>query len=155
MQHRELQQTPLAFFRQMDLHKSPVGIVGATLDEPGGFAVTWLVSRFAPEAKGHGVLQVMDAIYFGGGVIRPVVAVVKSLASAIATSSALAVETHLTDLNLQYNQRATSRAREPAEMGRRRTNLKTTGRPTQLGKWRGCTLKVVVVVREARTVVQG
>ncbi len=57
----------------------------------GGTAVTFLVSTFAPEAKGHGVPEVMDAIYYKGGVIRPVVAVVKSLASAIAIGSGAAV----------------------------------------------------------------
>ena len=57
----------------------------------GGVAVTFLVNTFAPEARGHGVPEVMDAIYYGGGVIRPVVAVVKSLASAIAIGSGAAV----------------------------------------------------------------
>src|SRR5277367_1723767 len=57
----------------------------------GAIAVTFLVSTFAPEAKGHGVPEVMDAIYYKGGVIRPVVAVVKSLASAIAIGSGAAV----------------------------------------------------------------
>ena len=54
-------------------------------------AVTFLVTNFAPEARGHGVPEVMDAIYYKGGVIRPVVAVVKSLASAIAIGSGAAV----------------------------------------------------------------
>lgn len=49
--------------------------------------VTFLVTDFAPEAKGHGVPEVMDAIYYKSGVIRPVVALVKSLASAIAIGS--------------------------------------------------------------------
>jgi chloride channel protein, CIC family len=57
----------------------------------GAIAVTFLVNTFAPEAKGHGVPEVMDAIYYAGGVIRPVVAVVKSLASAIAIGSGAAV----------------------------------------------------------------
>ncbi len=57
----------------------------------GGVGVTFLVTNFAPEAKGHGVPEVMDAIYYKGGVIRPVVAVVKSLASAIAIGSGAAV----------------------------------------------------------------
>ncbi len=57
----------------------------------GAIAVTFLVLTFAPEAKGHGVPEVMDAIYYKGGVIRPVVAVVKSLASAIAIGSGAAV----------------------------------------------------------------
>lgn len=57
----------------------------------GGIGVTWIVSNFAPEAKGHGVPEVMDAIYYKGGVIRPVVAVVKSIASALAIGSGAAV----------------------------------------------------------------
>ena len=57
----------------------------------GAVAVTFLVAKFAPEARGHGVPEVMDAIYYRGGVIRPVVAVVKSIASAIAIGSGAAV----------------------------------------------------------------
>jgi CIC family chloride channel protein len=57
----------------------------------GAIGVTFLVTKFAPEAKGHGVPEVMDAIYYNGGVIRPIVAVVKSLASAIAIGSGAAV----------------------------------------------------------------
>jgi len=57
----------------------------------GAVGVTFLVSKFAPEAKGHGVPEVMDAIYYKGGIIRPVVAVVKSLASALAIGSGAAV----------------------------------------------------------------
>jgi chloride channel protein, CIC family len=57
----------------------------------GAVLVTFLVTNFAPEAKGHGVPEVMDAIYYKGGVIRPVVALVKSLASAIAIGSGSSV----------------------------------------------------------------
>ncbi len=57
----------------------------------GGLGVTWIVSNFAPEAKGHGVPEVMDAIYYKRGVIRPVVALVKSVASALAIGSGAAV----------------------------------------------------------------
>ena len=53
----------------------------------GAVVVVFLVRNFAPEAKGHGVPEVMDAIYYGKGVIRPVVAAVKSLASAISIGS--------------------------------------------------------------------
>ncbi|HEY6789168.1 MAG TPA: chloride channel protein, partial [Trebonia sp.] len=42
-----------------------------------------LVSRFAPEARGHGVPEVMYAVARRGGRISPKVAVVKSLASAL------------------------------------------------------------------------
>jgi CIC family chloride channel protein len=57
----------------------------------GGVIVTFLVSNFAPEAKGHGVPEVMDAIYYKEGVIRPIVALVKSLASAFAIGSGSSV----------------------------------------------------------------
>jgi chloride channel protein, CIC family len=70
---------------------SPWGPLVILVPVIGAMAVTFLVSRFAPEAKGHGVPEVMDAIYYGRGIIRPVVAVVKSLASAIAIGSGAAV----------------------------------------------------------------
>jgi len=57
----------------------------------GAVIVTFLVSNFAPEAKGHGVPEVMDAIYYKEGVIRPIVALVKSLASAVAIGSGSSV----------------------------------------------------------------
>lgn len=57
----------------------------------GGIIVTFLVSNFAPEAKGHGVPEVMDAIYYKEGKIRPIVALVKSLASAFAIGSGSSV----------------------------------------------------------------
>ena len=70
---------------------SPWGADVILVPVVGAIAVTFLVSRFAPEAKGHGVPEVMDAIYYRGGVIRPIVAVVKSLASAIAIGSGSSV----------------------------------------------------------------
>jgi CIC family chloride channel protein len=57
----------------------------------GAVGVTFLVTNFAPEAKGHGVPEVMDAIYYKRGVIRPVVALVKSVASALAIGSGSSV----------------------------------------------------------------
>ncbi|MBZ9872296.1 chloride channel protein [Mesorhizobium sp. BR1-1-9] len=57
----------------------------------GAVLVTFLVNNFAPEAKGHGVPEVMDAIYYREGKIRPIVALVKSLASAIAIGSGSSV----------------------------------------------------------------
>ena len=53
----------------------------------GAVGVAWLVQNFAPEAKGHGVPEVMDAINYEGGKIRPVVAAVKSIASALSIGS--------------------------------------------------------------------
>lgn len=50
----------------------------------GGLLVGLLVYYFAREAKGHGVPEVMEAVALRGGRIRPVVVVVKSLASSLS-----------------------------------------------------------------------
>jgi CIC family chloride channel protein len=70
---------------------APWGALVILVPVLGAIVVTFLVNNFAPEAKGHGVPEVMDAIYHKGGVIRPVVAVVKSLASAVAIGSGSSV----------------------------------------------------------------
>ena len=57
----------------------------------GGLIVVWMVQNFAPEAKGHGVPEVMDSIFYKGGEIRGVVAIVKSLASSISIGTGAAV----------------------------------------------------------------
>ena len=57
----------------------------------GGMFVVFIVSKFAPEARGHGVPEVMDAIYYRDGKIRPVVAIAKSLASAFSIGTGAAV----------------------------------------------------------------
>ncbi len=49
----------------------------------GGFIVGPLVFFFAREAKGHGVPEVMEAVALKGGRIRPIVAVIKALASSV------------------------------------------------------------------------
>lgn len=53
----------------------------------GGLIFGPLVSRFAPEARGHGVPEVMLAVNKLGGRMRPQVPIVKSLASAICIGS--------------------------------------------------------------------
>src|ERR1700683_3150415 len=70
---------------------SPWGIFVILLPVFGALIVTLLVTKFAPEARGHGVPEVMDAVYYSEGRIRPVVAAVKSLASAVAIGSGSAV----------------------------------------------------------------
>jgi len=66
---------------------SPWGILVIFVPVLGAAGVAFLVGKFAPEAKGHGVPEVMDAIYYNNGVIRPVVALIKSLASALSIGS--------------------------------------------------------------------
>jgi CIC family chloride channel protein len=53
----------------------------------GAWGVAFLVKNFAPEAKGHGVPEVIDAIYYHDGQVRPIVAVIKSLASSLSIGS--------------------------------------------------------------------
>ena len=53
----------------------------------GALVVAWLVKTFAPEAKGHGVPEVMDAIYYNDSKIRPVVGLIKAVASAVCIGS--------------------------------------------------------------------
>lgn len=57
-----------------------VPVAGALIAGP-------LITYFASEAKGHGVPEVMKAIVLRGGRIRPVVVVVKALASAACIGS--------------------------------------------------------------------
>ncbi|MCB1489390.1 MAG: chloride channel protein, partial [Bauldia sp.] len=57
----------------------------------GGLIVVWLVKTFAPEAKGHGVPEVMYAVYHNNGNVRGIVAIVKSIASAISIGSGASV----------------------------------------------------------------
>jgi chloride channel protein, CIC family len=66
---------------------SPWGLLVILVPILGAAGVSFLVTHFAPEAKGHGVPEVMDAIYYNRGIIRPVVAAIKSLASALSIGS--------------------------------------------------------------------
>jgi CIC family chloride channel protein len=66
---------------------SPWGAFVILAPVVGAAGVTFLVKNFAPEAKGHGVPEVMDAIHYHKGDIRPVVALIKSLASALSIGS--------------------------------------------------------------------
>ncbi len=70
---------------------SPWGAFVILVPVLGALLVTLLVTKFAPEARGHGVPEVMDAVYYAEGRIRPIVAAVKSLASAVAIGSGSAV----------------------------------------------------------------
>lgn len=49
----------------------------------GGIVTAFVVERFAREAKGHGVPEVMAAVALQGGVMRPRIIAVKAFASAV------------------------------------------------------------------------
>jgi len=66
---------------------SPWGAAIILVPILGALGVTFLVQTFAPEAKGHGVPEVVDSIYYNNGIIRPIVVVIKSLASALSIGS--------------------------------------------------------------------
>lgn len=76
----------ISFIYNANLHTPAVAIGIAIIFIPiiGSLFVTFLVENFAPEAKGHGVPEAMHAIYYKQGKIRPIVALVKALTSAIS-----------------------------------------------------------------------
>ena len=53
----------------------------------GMVIVSWMVRRWAPEARGHGVPEVQFAVRMRGGRIRPRVAAIKALASSVSIGS--------------------------------------------------------------------
>jgi len=57
----------------------------------GGAGVAWFVKRFAPEAKGHGVPEVMNAVATQNGFIRMRVVLVKAFASAMSIATGASV----------------------------------------------------------------
>ena len=71
--------------------KNTLGFLGplviVAIPTLGGLVAGPLIARFAPEAKGHGVPEVMKAIALEGGRIRPQVVIVKALASAACIGS--------------------------------------------------------------------
>ena len=64
-------------------HCSTLGPWLIFLPAAGALLVGPMIYLFAREAKGHGVPEVMMAVLKNGGRIRPVVAIVKSIASAL------------------------------------------------------------------------
>ncbi len=78
-----------SFYYDANAHTpaSPWGPFVILVPVVGAVGVAYLVKNFAPEAKGHGVPEVIDAIYYNRGIIRPMVALIKSLASALSIGS--------------------------------------------------------------------
>lgn len=50
----------------------------------GAVIVTWIIRAVAPEARGHGVPEVMNAIHYHDGDIRPITVLAKALTSAVS-----------------------------------------------------------------------
>ena len=86
-----LQQFSFAYDSSVFTPANPWGAWVILVPAVGAIGVSFIIANFAPEAKGHGVPEVMDAIYYNSGRIRPIVAVAKSLASALAIGSGAAV----------------------------------------------------------------
>ncbi len=82
-----LGQFSVDYNANMHTAASPWNAWVALVPVAGAALVAFLVKTFAPEARGHGVPEVMDAIYYQQGRIRPIVAAIKSLASAITIGS--------------------------------------------------------------------
>ncbi|MCA9260560.1 MAG: chloride channel protein, partial [Planctomycetales bacterium] len=57
----------------------------------GMLLVAWITKRFAPEAQGHGVPEVITAVARHDGRIRPVVVVIKAVASALSIGTGASV----------------------------------------------------------------
>lgn len=76
------------FFERIPIFLSFVGDYSIILVPAiGALFFSPLIYFFAREARGHGVPEVMEAIELKGGRIRPVVGVIKSLASAMCIGS--------------------------------------------------------------------
>ena len=75
----------LSFVFDVYQHTPPVAFGLAIILIPmiGAIMVTYLAENFSADAKGHGVPETMYAIYYKHGKIRPAVALIKALASAI------------------------------------------------------------------------
>ena len=70
---------------------SPLGPLVILVPVIGGLGVVWMVKNFAHEAKGHGVPEVMYSVYYKEGIMRPIVAIIKSLASALSIGTGASV----------------------------------------------------------------
>lgn len=83
----------LNFGYNANIHTAPsvwgMGVI--LVPVAGAIVVAWLIKTFAPEAKGHGVPEVMNAIYYNEGKIKPIVALIKSLASSVSIGTGGAV----------------------------------------------------------------
>ncbi len=74
----------LSFIYDSNKHfTSPFGPWVILIVTLGMFIMGFIIEKYAPETKGHGVPEVIDAVLTNGGKIRQVVAIVKTIATAI------------------------------------------------------------------------
>ncbi len=77
----------LAYDARVHTPPSPWGPLVILVPVVGAAGVVFVVKHFAPEAKGTGVPEVIDAIYYRRGKIRPAVAFFKAIASSLSIGS--------------------------------------------------------------------
>jgi len=83
--NRQIFYTHMLKYLTLKVNEYNIGL--AILPLIGGLIVGLITTKFAPEAKGHGVPEVMEAIYLRGGSIRSRVALAKIIASSITIGS--------------------------------------------------------------------
>jgi CIC family chloride channel protein len=83
----------LSFFYDANVHTPPShwGALVILIPVAGAWGVAFLVKNFAPEAKGSGMPEVIDSIYYHKAAIRPVVAWTKAGAAALSIGSGASV----------------------------------------------------------------
>ncbi|MCR9091278.1 MAG: chloride channel protein, partial [Proteobacteria bacterium] len=69
------------------LAPSPWGAGVILVPVLGAVVVTWITNRVAPEVRGGGIPEVINAIYYERGHIRPVVVIAKAVATAVTLGS--------------------------------------------------------------------
>ncbi len=78
----------ISFKYNSNLHfTSPFGAWVIVIPVIGMFIIGFLTQRYAPEAKGYGVPEVMNAVLTNGGKIRPTVSLLKILVTAVGIGS--------------------------------------------------------------------
>jgi len=78
------QQIGFSYEEALHLAPSPWGMAVIFVPVVGAVVVTWITNTLAPETRGHGVPEVMNAIYYHEGRIRPVTVLAKAFASAVS-----------------------------------------------------------------------
>ncbi len=89
----------LLFYGKLSLHydsnihapQSPWGLLIILVPVVGALGVTFLIKLFGREVKGSGVPEVMNSIYYRKGIIRPLIAPLKALTSALSIGSGASV----------------------------------------------------------------